>query len=78
MASTRSGRSTSYRRATASLRQTEYGARYNYRVTRHLIIDPSEGWVLDPTQRPTLVLTTCNPRFSASQRLVVFAERVNG
>jgi sortase A len=57
--------------------QTEYGI-YNYRVTRHLIIDPSAGWVLDPTQRPTLVLTTCNPRFSASQRLVVFAERVNG
>lgn len=57
--------------------QTEYGI-YNYRVTRHLIIDPSEGWVLDPTNRPTLVLTTCNPRFSASQRLVVFAERVNG
>lgn len=57
--------------------QTEYGI-YNYRVTRQLIIQPSEGWVLDPTRRPTLVLTTCNPRFSASQRLVVFAERVNG
>jgi sortase A len=57
--------------------QTEYGT-YNYRVTRSLIIEPGEGWVLDPTTRPTLVLTTCNPRFSASQRLVVFAERVNG
>ncbi len=57
--------------------QTEYGI-YNYRVTRQLIIQPSEGWVLEPTRRPTLVLTTCNPRFSASQRLVVFAERVNG
>jgi sortase A len=57
--------------------QTEYGT-YNYRVTRTQIILPSEGWVLDPTNRPTLVLTTCNPRFSASQRLVVFAERVNG
>jgi sortase A len=57
--------------------KTEYGI-FNYRVTRTKIILPTEGWVLDPTNRPTLVLTTCNPRFSASQRLVVFAERVNG
>lgn len=57
--------------------ETEYGI-YNYLVTRDVIIDPSESWVLDPTNRPTLVLTTCNPRFSASQRLVVFAERLNG
>jgi len=33
--------------------------------------------VLDQTEGPTLVLTTCNPRFSASTRLVVFADRVN-
>jgi sortase (surface protein transpeptidase) len=26
---------------------------------------------------PSLVLTTCNPRFSASTRLVVIAERVD-
>jgi sortase A len=57
--------------------KTEYGV-YNYRVTRDIIIQPSEGWVLDPTNRPTLVLTTCNPRFSAAERLIVFAERVNG
>jgi sortase A len=57
--------------------KTEYGV-YSYRVTRDLIIEPSEGWVLDPTNRPTLVLTTCNPRFSAAERLIVFAERVNG
>jgi sortase (surface protein transpeptidase) len=31
---------------------------------------------LDPSDEPTLVLTTCNPRFSATQRLVVFADRV--
>ena len=57
--------------------KTEYGV-YSYRVTRDLIIEPSEGWVLEPTNRPTLVLTTCNPRFSAAERLIVFAERVNG
>lgn len=56
--------------------ETEYGV-FEYRVTRRQIILPSEGWVLDQTKEPTLVLTTCNPRFSAAQRLVVFAERVS-
>jgi LPXTG-site transpeptidase (sortase) family protein len=55
---------------------TEYGV-FNYRVTHKRIIDPSNASVLDPTKPPTLVLTTCNPRFSAAQRLVVFADRVN-
>lgn len=54
---------------------TEYGI-FDYRVTGSRIIDPSDGSVLRATQRPTLVLTTCNPRFSAAQRLVVFADRV--
>jgi sortase A len=55
--------------------QTEYGT-FRYEVTRSEIIAPSDGSVLDQTQRPTLVLTTCNPRYSAAQRLVVFANRV--
>jgi sortase A len=55
---------------------TEYGI-FHYRVTRTAIVSPSDTSVLDETQRPTLVLTTCNPRFSAAQRLVVFAERVD-
>ncbi len=54
---------------------TEFGI-FNYRVTRTAIINPSEDSILDPTKAPTLVLTTCNPRFSAAERLVVFAERV--
>jgi sortase A len=54
---------------------TEYGV-FDYRVTGSRIIAPSDGSVLHATTRPTLVLTTCNPRFSAAQRLVVFAERV--
>jgi sortase A len=48
---------------------------FDYRVTRSVTILPSEGWVLDQTRQPTLVLTTCSPRFSASHRLVVFADR---
>jgi len=55
---------------------TEYGT-FRYRVTGSQIILPSEGWVLDRTEEPTLVLTTCEPRFSAAKRLVVFADRVD-
>ena len=60
--------------------QTAYGT-FRYVVTRTAItapsgILPSGLLVLEQTERPTLVLTTCNPRFSASQRLVVFADRV--
>ena len=54
---------------------TEYGV-FNYRMTRSRIIDPADGSVLEDTAKPTLVLTTCNPRFSAAERLIVFAERV--
>lgn len=55
---------------------TEYGI-FEYRVTGSRIISPSDGSVLEPTRRPTLVLTTCTPRFSAAQRLIVFADRVD-
>jgi sortase A len=44
-----------------------------YRVTSSLVVQPSDVGVLKPTPTPTLTLTTCNPRFSASQRLVVHA-----
>jgi sortase A len=55
---------------------TEYGT-YEYRVTRTVEVRPTENSVLEQTEEPTLVLTTCSPRFSASNRLVVFAERVS-
>ena len=59
---------------------TEYGI-FDYRVTRTVVtppsgILPSGAYILDQTTSPTLVLTTCNPRFSASERLVVIADRV--
>jgi len=53
---------------------TEYGT-YDYVVTKTELVSPSATQVADPTDRPTLILTTCNPRFSAAQRLVVFADR---
>jgi sortase A len=54
---------------------TEYGI-FEYRVTGTEIISPSDGSVLRATEDPSLVLTTCNPRFSAAERLIVFADRV--
>jgi sortase A len=56
--------------------ETEYGT-FHYEVTRSAIIAPSNASVLDQTERPSLVLTTCNPRYSAAERLVVFANRVD-
>jgi sortase A len=55
---------------------TEYGI-FNYRVTESRIILPSQAAVLHETRDPTLVLTTCNPRFSAAERLVIFAQRTS-
>jgi sortase A len=55
--------------------ETEYGT-FRYRVTRVLTRSPWDRSVLDQTDQPSLVLTTCTPRFSASQRLVVLADRV--
>ncbi|HXF57752.1 MAG TPA: sortase [Actinomycetota bacterium] len=53
---------------------TRFGT-YRYRVTRSAVVDPDDLWVLRQTREPTLVLTTCTPRFFSFHRLVVFAER---
>jgi sortase A len=39
-------------------------------------VDPSAVHVLDPTPDDRLTLTTCNPRFSAAERLIVVAKLV--
>jgi sortase A len=54
------------------------GQTFTYKVTTHFIVVPSDGAVLDPTTVPSLTLTTCNPRFSATDRLVVRATLVQG
>jgi sortase A len=51
--------------------------RFQYNVSATMIVDPTDTAVLDPTPVPTLTLTTCNPRYSASQRLVVQATLVS-
>jgi len=46
---------------------------WHYQVMFSHVVDPSDVSVLDPTTDNRLTLTTCTPRFSASQRLVVVA-----
>jgi sortase A len=53
---------------------------YTYRVTHFQVVAPTAVEVLDNVRGPggkpeaQIVLTTCNPRFSAAQRLVVFGD----
>ena len=49
---------------------------YKYIVTELMIVEPTDVWVLNPTPYPSLVLTTCNPKYSATERLVVFAKMI--
>jgi sortase A len=47
---------------------------FRYNVVRSFIVSPNDNAVLDAATTPELTLTTCNPRYSASQRLVVVAD----
>jgi sortase A len=47
--------------------------RFRYDVTDLEVVSPTDVAVLNQTATPTLTLTTCNPRYSAAQRLVVVA-----
>jgi sortase A len=53
---------------------------YTYAVTRTAIVRPTDTQVLDNVRgtdgelKPTITLTTCHPRYSARQRLVVFGD----
>lgn len=46
---------------------------YTYGVIEKKIVRPDQVEVLDPTADARLTLTTCNPKYSAAQRLVVVA-----
>jgi len=50
------------------------GMTFTYKVSEPpKVVSPSDTAVLDNTPFPELTLTTCNPRFSATSRLVVVA-----
>jgi sortase A len=55
---------------------TTIQGKFLYKVTQSLVVDPSDTSVVADSTFPELTLTTCNPRFSATQRLVVHARLV--
>ena len=46
---------------------------FAYTVTGSKVVKPSQVEVLNATPTPTLTLTTCNPKYSAKERLIVSA-----
>jgi sortase A len=58
------------------LRMVVPGGTFEYRVTSKRIVAPTEVSVIAPTQDSRLTLTTCHPKFSAKQRLIVVASLV--
>jgi sortase A len=57
--------------------QTRRGT-FLYRVKWVEVVGPTSLWVSGATRRSSLTLTTCNPRFSQKQRLVVRAVQIYG
>lgn len=58
------------------------GREWVYEFAEQRIVSPTDTWVVDEdpldTGAPTITLTTCHPRFSAAQRLIVWGELVSG
>lgn len=53
--------------------ETRWGS-FTYEVTDREIVSPQNADIADPVSDASeIVLTTCNPRFSAGERLIVFA-----
>lgn len=57
--------------------ETNWG-NFVYGVTTQRIVQPDARGIVIPGGTRELVLITCNPKFSASQRLIVFAELKSG
>lgn len=53
--------------------ETRWGD-FLYRVTESTVVDDSSRTIAVPGNEAELVLTTCNPKFSAAERLIVYAE----
>jgi sortase A len=51
---------------------------HTYEVVGNQIVPPTGVWVTEQWEGAWLTLTTCNPRYSARERLIVFAKLVDG
>lgn len=61
------------RRGDEIITKTGWGT-FTYRVTKKEVVQPDSLAIVVSSNKAELVLTTCNPKFSASTRLVIFAE----
>ena len=50
--------------------------KFDYKVDHSMNVDPHDVAVLDNTSENLLTLTTCTPRFSAAQRLIVVSKLI--
>jgi sortase A len=48
--------------------------KFTYDMTTQLIVKPTDVWVVDNTRDAQLTLTSCNPKYSAEQRIVIKAK----
>lgn len=49
-----------------------------YQIVEKRVVEPNETWVTGQWEGSWLTLTTCHPKFSSRQRLIVFARLVAG
>jgi sortase A len=49
-----------------------------YTVRETVIVTPTDVWVTEPRPGAWITLTTCHPKLSARERLIVFAELTAG
>jgi LPXTG-site transpeptidase (sortase) family protein len=82
-----SGHRTTYGGPFSRLDELEPGDRFHvetligthtYEVVSSEIVGPSHVWVIHHRDGAWLTLTTCHPKFSSQQRLIVFAKLVGG
>ena len=82
-----SGHRTTYGRPFFDLDQLEIGDTIEveseigvhvYEVREIMVVEPHDFWVTYDRSGAWLTLTTCNPKFSARERLIVWAEMVEG
>ena len=50
---------------------------YTYEVTDHLVVDPADVWIANPTPDPTVTIFGCHPKHSAAHRYVVRGKLVS-
>ena len=51
---------------------------HTYEVAQQLIVAPTDVWVTNQVDGAWLTLTACHPRYSARERIIIFARLIDG